>query len=105
MEESLGYAWPATAPHPNRALAHVNVVPGGGVRPCSTLPPVLLKLVTETTQMGAMRCQLKTQLDIEVVGALMELVEEDRKPAEQLKGIKSVTAACLVRLPAARSPC
>jgi hypothetical protein len=47
--------------------------------------------------MGAMRCQLKTQMDIEVVGALTDLVEEDKRPGDTVRGLSTVTAACLVR--------
>ena len=77
------------------------VAGGGGLRGrfavFRTLPPVILRLVTEATQMGTMRCQLKTQIDVEVVGALKEVVDEDRAPAKQIRGLSSVTAACLVR--------
>lgn len=62
-----------------------------------TLPPVVLRMVQDTAQMGSMRCQLKSQIDAEVVEALMELVNSDRTPSKPLRGMSSVTGACLVR--------
>ena len=100
LDESLGYPLPPAARPPgqprgahSRAASACRLATAGR----RTLPPVVLRLVQDTAQMGSMRCQLKSQIDAEVVEALMELVNSDRTPSKQLRGMSSVTGACLVR--------
>jgi len=100
LDESLGYRQcPPDARQASRSIltrSRSQFAVSFAARP-RTLPPVVLRMVQDTAQMGSMRCQLKSQIDAEVVEALMELVNSDRTPSKPLRGMSSVTGACLVR--------